>query len=299
MSSASEQFLSGGKLPAAPLVEGNASEAFLARRADDPDPLLADLKNMLRQHAHSHPRHLQIQLGPSEVGHPCSRKLAQGLLGMPQVNPQYDPLPSYVGVAAHKAMEDAAALDNKILMEQIVAAHGIDALARAQWPRWLPERKIHVREDLSGTCDLYDTWTNTVIDYKFPGTTAMTEYRKSGPSRTYRVQAHLYGAGYLNDGYPVERVGIWFLPRGGIMANSLLWIEDYSQAIVDETLKHIDDVMILAQELDVETHPERWQWFPRTAHSCSYCPYLLISKSDEPQACPGAGPVERTNATTA
>src|SRR5438309_11787526 len=89
-----------------------ASEEFLAPRPDDPHPLLSDLKNMLRQHARSHPRHLQIQLGPSEVGHPCSRKLAQGLLELPQINPQYDPLPSYIGVAAHKAMEDAAALDN-------------------------------------------------------------------------------------------------------------------------------------------------------------------------------------------
>jgi hypothetical protein len=146
---------------------------------------------------------------------------------------------------------------------------------------------------------LYDIQTKTVIDYKFPGTTAMTEYRKNGPSRTYRCQAHLYGQGYRRLGLPVERVGIWFLPRGGQLANSLLWMEDYSQAIVDEVLKHIDTVMILAQELDVENHPDRWQYFPRTPHSCSYCPYFVVSKNDSPCACSGAGPLEHGTATTA
>jgi hypothetical protein len=254
---------------------------------DDPTPLLQDLKAMLRQHASSHPRHLQIQLGPSEVGHPCSRKLAQGLLGMPRINPQYDPLPSYIGVAAHAKMEDAARYDNA------------QRTARGEPIRWIPEQRVTIREDLSGTCDLYDIETATVIDYKFPGTTSMTEYRKNGPSRTYRVQAHLYGAGYKRLGLPVNKVGIWFLPRGGQLATSLLWQEDYDQAIVDATLAHIDNVMILAQELDVENHPERWQFFPRTAAMCSYCPYFVVSQSSDPCACPGAGPIERTKATTA
>lgn len=264
-----------------------ASEDFLAARADDPDPQLLDLKAMLRQHANSHPRHLQIQLGPSEVGHPCSRKLAQGLLGMPQINPPYDPLPSYIGVAAHSKMEDAARLDNEL------------RAARGEPIRWIPEQRVTIREDLSGTCDLYDIECATVIDYKFPGTTAMTEYRKNGPSRTYKVQAHLYGAGYRRLGLPVHQVGIWFLPRGGQLANSVLWKEDYDQAIVDKTLEHIDNVMILAQDLDVENHPERWQYFPRTAQTCSYCPYFVVSKNDSPCACPGNGPLEHTTAATA
>jgi hypothetical protein len=264
-----------------------ASEDFLARRADDPDPLLADLKSMLRQHHYAHPRNLQIQLGPSEVGHPCSRKLAQGLLEMPAVNSQYDPLPSYIGVAAHARMEEAARHDNSM------------RAARGEPIRWIPEQKVWVRQDLSGTCDLYDIERHTVIDYKFPGTTAMTEYRKNGPSQTYRVQAHLYGRGYVRLGLPVKQVGIWFLPRGGQLANSLLWLEDYSDAIVDKTLDHISNVLILAQDLDVENHPDRWQWFPRVADHCSYCPYFTVQQGhSDPCACTGSGPT-RTDATTA
>lgn len=254
----------------------NASEAFLAPRLSDPDPLLNDLKDMLRNHARSHPRHLQIQLGPSEVGHPCSRKLAQGLMEVPAINPQYDPLPSYIGVAAHRQMEDAARLDNSRLQ----------ALGKPL--RWIPEQKVTIRPSLKGTADLYDVLTRTVIDYKFPGTTAMTGYRKDGPSETYRRQGHLYGRGYRNLGLPVERVGIWFLPRAGQLATSLLWTEDYSDDLVNQTLAHIDNVILLAHDLDVEHHPDRWAWFPRVPQTCSYCPYYTVAQHNpDPTACTG------------
>ena len=266
-------------------------EAFLTGGDALPDPLHNTLKDMVRRHASSHPRHLQSRLGPSEVGHPCLRKLAQGLLfaghsGNPPdpINPPGDPLPSYIGVAAHSKMEDAAALDNT----RIEAMTG-------DLGRWITERKVTVREDLTGTCDLYDTWTNTVIDYKFPGTTAMTQYRKDGPSQEYRVQAHLYGAGYLNEGYHVERVAIWFLPRAGQLATSHLWSEPYDQGIVDATLAKIDLAVAMLADLDVDRHPERLALIPRTPKNCSWCPYWSPIPHPSPAACQGdSGPVNDT-----
>jgi hypothetical protein len=248
-----------------------------------PDPLLGDLKQMVHQHASSHPRHLQSRLGPSEVGHPCLRKLAQGLLyggefssePAPRINPPSDPLPSYIGVAAHSKMEDAAALDNS------------RREAQGRPPRWLTERKVTVREDLSGTCDLYDIETATVIDYKFPGTTAMTEYRRSGPSPEYRIQAHLYGAGFINEGYPVERVGIWFLPRAGQLATSYLWTEPYDAAIVESVLRKIDLAVGLLVDLDIDHHPERLGMIPMTPHHCTWCPFWSPAAHPSPAACPG------------
>lgn len=259
---------------------------FLTSGAALPDPLLADLKAVVHQHATSHPRHLQARLGPSEIGHPCLRKLAQGLLyggehgvtsdgPAPRINPPGDPLPSYIGVAAHAKLEDAVALDNSRLE------------AKGMPPRWISERKVTIRPDLSGTCDLYDMWTHTVIDFKLPGTTAMTLYRKEGPSPEYRTQAHLYGAGYIREGYPVERVGIWFLPRAGQLATSYLWTEPYDAGIVDTALSRIDLAVAMIDDLRVDEHPERLALIPRTPHHCSWCPYWSPVEHPSPVACPG------------
>ena len=249
---------------------------------DDADlretPLLTDLKTMLRNHAHSHPRHLQVALGPSEIGHPCARTVIQGLLARPIINPKMDPLPSYIGVAAHKAMEEAARLDNARL------------LSEGQPSRWIPEMKVEVTPGLSGTCDLYDYQTHTVIDYKFPGPTRMTKYRKEGPSPMYRAQAHMYGKGYANKGFPVSKVGIWFLPRGGFMASSYLWTEDYDSAFVGSVVGRYHSLILLMDEMELETHPERLSMIPVTPFECQFCEYFTVRDNHpDPAACRGMG----------
>ena len=247
-----------------------------------PDPLHDQLKAVVRQHSNAHPRGQQRTLGPSEVGHPCTRKMVQSLMfgsgqthGGSHINPPGDPLPSYIGTAAHARFEEAVELDN----ERREAA-GLDH-------RWISERKVHVREDLSGTCDLYDEETETVIDLKFPGATAMNIYKKEGPSPEYRTQAHLYGAGYINEGYPVRRVGIWFLPRGGQLSSAHLWLEDYDQTVVDEVLTRIDLARNIIDSLDVQAHPDRLKFVPTTPHHCAWCPYWTPVPHQDPTACPG------------
>jgi hypothetical protein len=257
------------------------SKDYLARSDRDPEPLLEDLKQMVRDHANSHPRSRQVQLGPSQVGHPCARNVISGLLAHPEhrCNPNFDPLPSYVGVASHKQIEEAAHYANKLLGRE----------------RWIAERKVVVREGLSGTCDLYDKDTATVIDHKFPGATKMTEYRKKlandeAPSPLYRVQAHLYGRGYLNMGYPVERVAIYLLPRSGLLATSKLWHESYSEEIVNDTISKMDSMIVLMDELQLEANPRNLQYIPTTPYECSWCPYFTVNPlilQDNPFSCPG------------
>ena len=257
------------------------SEAFFNVDAAQ-DTLLSDLKDVVRQHSNNHPRGQQRTLGPSEVGHPCLRKLAQSLLfGSGQtmnggtINPPGDPLPSYIGTAAHARFEEAVQQDNT------------RREAAGQPSRWISEKKVVVRGDLSGTCDLFDMDTNTVIDLKFPGTTAMNEYKRNGPSAEYRTQAHLYGAGYRNEGYDVQRVGIWFLPRAGQLASSYLWVEDYDQSVVDHALGRIDLALMVIDDLRVDQHPEHLGLIPRTAHHCAWCPYFSPVQHGDPTACSG------------
>ena len=244
--------------------------------------LHSDLKRMVRLHSMSHPRGHQRSLGPSEVGHPCMRKMVQSLVfgsgktaSGEVINPPGDVLPSYVGVAAHRQLEEAVSLDNANLE------------ACGQTARWISEKKVVVREDLSGTCDLYDRDTRTVIDFKFPGPTAMTRYRKEGPSPEYRTQAHLYGAGYIREGLPVERVGIWFLPRAGTLTSSHLWTEEYSDEVVDEALSRIDLAHSIIRSLEINTYAKRLRFVPTTPHSCQWCPYFTPVDSDDPSACRG------------
>lgn len=234
----------------------SASSAFLATSSRDESPLLVDLKAMLVQHANSFARNSQRAIGPSEVGHPCDRQLAAKLAGVEAVMRDGDPLPAYIGTAAHASMEDAAKLANRLL----------------GYTRWLPETKVYVTDTLSGTCDLYDADTDTVVDFKFPGATAMTKYRKDGPSRVYRIQAHLYGRGYRNAGRDVKNVGIWFLPRGGFLSGSKLWTEPYDDALVETELARLSRVQSFVDTAEVAVYPDRLKMVPKTPTTCQYCP---------------------------
>lgn len=284
---------------------GNDSETFLEANSRDPDPLLEDLKSMVKAHSASHPRHAQVALGPSQVGHPCARNVIQGMLAGNEevINPQFDCLPSYVGVAGHRHLEDAVRLDNEQYRQAFNAEHNVrnldpDTLMHTldtYQPRWFSERKVTVREGLSGTCDLYDSHTDTVIDFKFPGTTKMSEYRrrdKAGqpPSILYQIQAHLYGKGYRNEGYDVKRVGIWMLPRAGLLSTSLLWMEDYNEGLVQQQLSRLDDMMVLMHDMDLERQPERLALIPITPYDCGWCPFFTTNPArmqDNPYACAG------------
>lgn len=221
--------------------------------------LLDDLTSLIRYAAANAPRSQQRSLGPSEVGHPCARKLALGLMDEPRCNPDGDPLPSIVGTAVHAWLEAAASTDNERLGRE----------------RWITERRVTVREGLSGTCDLYDQDTATCIDWKCPGTSRMKHYVRHGPSQVYRVQAHLYGRGYRNAGLPVERVAVAFLPRGGQLRDAHLWTEPYDDALVDQILERIDLVQVAIADLDVEHDVERYLLIPKTPDGdCIFCPFF-------------------------
>jgi hypothetical protein len=281
----------------------NATANFLGL-TDDADPrdrppsseevsrmeLLDDLKAVLRQHYFETPRNLQKALGPSEVGHPCARKIAAGLLEFDRINPEGDPLPSWVGTAGHSRFELSVDLDNEKIIDRRAADEadngeyaterctflphipGIPAAGEEPIGRWLSERRVTVRPGLAGTADLYDTWTDTVIDLKFPGVTKCRHYRKHGPVPEYRAQGHLYGKGYRNEGFDVKRVAIWFIPRGGFLSDSFVWSEPYNEQLVDDVLTKLDNISVLLDEFQIENHPERLKIIPATPSNCEYCP---------------------------
>lgn len=241
--------------------------------APDPPPpediLHSDLMQMIVDRYHATPRNRQIELGPSEIGHPCLRRLAYGLTGVKQSNTYFDPLPSIVGTAAHTWMQTAAHHANEQLRRE----------------RWITEKKVHVAYDLAGSCDLYDADTATVVDWKFPGANRFTAFCKNMPT-IYRVQAHLYGRGFINEGLPVKTVAVCLLPRGGSLKSMHLWSEPYSDKIADEAIARRETVIALCSDWDVENNPDRYHWFAMTPVDCVFCPQF-VPRPTGPLQCQG------------
>lgn len=231
--------------------------------------LKQDIVAFIKARDDATPRHRQRELGPSEVAHPCVRKLAYGLLEVQRCNPQYDPLPSIIGTAAHKWMESAAMHANTVLGRQ----------------RWHTEVRVNPAPWLSGSCDLYDADTHTVIDYKFPGNGRFKTYIKT-MNPVYRAQVHLYGKGFRNAGMEVETVGVMLMSRGGTLASAHLWTEPYDETIADEVLTRRNQAVALMHDFDIENHPERFEWFTRSGPDCQFCPWWSL-RPEGPNQCGG------------
>lgn len=240
----------------------------------DAHNLCLDLREMIRIGDAAMPRGQQKRLGPSEVGHPCARKLAFGLMDVPQIGGYNDPLAALIGTAFHNWLDWAAGQANLSIGRQ----------------RWLAERKVTIRPGLSGTCDLYDCDTFTAIDHKVPGATRFKHYTTKGPSWTYRGQAHLYGAGYIAAGFPVKNVAIHFIPRADArLHHTQVWMEPYNQGIVDWILNRIDGVETLIELLHLRDNPAGFQQIPATPdEDCRLCPWWNpLAPGTEPLQCNG------------
>lgn len=212
---------------------------------------------VIRYASDNAPRSLQKAIGPSQVGTPCTRQLAYEMSGTAPSNKGYsDPWPSYVGTAVHAKLEESFQLDNERL------------IAQGKEPRWITERRVDVGFGLTGSCDLYDTWTKTVGDFKILGNTTYTKYTKNGPSDVYRKQAHAYGLGYLRAGLEVERVAILFFGRAKMLNDLHVWHEPFDMELALRTLKRMKEVR---EALDRGATPQMFSKTPGDA--CYFCAY--------------------------
>ena len=219
------------------------------------DPLRTDLIEMIRDKHLANPRNLQVELGPSDVSHPCMRRMAYGMMQVPRCNPQWDPWPSIVGTAVHTYLEGAA-------------RHANNVLGRG---RWIIESRVDVTPGLSGKSDLYDRDTETVIDWKTCSDRKLHDYR-ADPGPLYKMQVNLYGHGFIQAGFNVKRVALAFVPRSGKLNDMYLWSDDYSPELAAEGIRRREQVISLLKDLDIEHHPERYQWIPIEPYQCFFCP---------------------------
>lgn len=155
------------------------------------------------------PRSNQAEIGSSEVGAPCDRKIAHRLAFGKSGNVDPGSFRPQVGTWAHA---------------------GIGELFVG--PRWLKDVRVEV--PVRGTIDLYDVTTRTVVDFKFQGVTSLKNARAGKFSETYRVQLDCYGAGMRALGMPVDKVALWCLPSGGSLDDAVYaeWDHDPRRAWV-------------------------------------------------------------------
>lgn len=237
----------------------------------------AEIRRVVNVTAADSPRSQQVHLGPSEIGHVCSRQVAGKLAGIPRTNHVMDPWPSIVGTAVHAWLEKAFRAEN-------------DRLGRI---RWVPEARVTPIDGHAGTADLYDADEQAVDDHKCLGESSLAKIRSTaGPPQHYIVQLLLYARGYRRLGLPVRRVALLAYPRTQASLDGLyVWDRPYTPVddeLLDEVVAQLDIRKQWAAALIAGT--AQFNDVPAdTTDECHFCPYYRPqSARDGGPGCPGA-----------
>jgi len=257
------------ELPQLPILDPQ----FMAI-GSSPSLVHEELKYVITEAIAGDARSLQKEIGISEIGTPCTRKLAYKLAEMDPVNVGGIPWRATVGRAVHSWLQEIFMLDNQ----------------RRGFTRWLTETRVSPGDidgiPLHGNSDIYDRVTAAVIDWKIPGPTTMKDARKNGPKLVYRVQSHLYGLGYKRRGLPVDRVHVVFLPSAGELNDGVYWTEPYNEKIALDALARASAVRKLIGQLG--TGPTAQLSATETDY-CNYCEWFSPNEFDaDGGKCPGS-----------
>lgn len=256
-----------------------------------PFSTIEELRGVLARFDAAAPRSKQREPGPSEIGQPCDRALGYRLAEVPSVRRQngrgartdlaWAPVQ---GTAMHTHIAAALAADN----------------ARRGRPRWIIEQRVHVGPRIAGSCDCYDTDTDTVVDWKYVGVTALRRYARQIRDE-YRVQAHLYGMGWEAAGFRPRFVRLVFLPRSASFEDAREWTAPYDRSIGVAALERLDRIHRAIGDLDLAAHPHLWAALPASpGEACRYCrwhrPGDPAGRPADATGCPGDTDAEQATA---
>lgn len=181
--------------------------------------LESSLRSLLYLGMSTTPRSRQQAIGASEIGHPCDRKVASKLHDVPTVNVR-DLWPATIGTGVHLALAEA--------FTRLDAGSG----------RFLVEHSTAYR-GVPGTCDVFDRYTGTVVDWKTTKQARLKQLRHNGPTVQYVVQAHLYGAALAAEGEQVRYVALAFLPVDGSLDDLWVWRTAFDQSVADAAVERL------------------------------------------------------------
>jgi hypothetical protein len=246
---------------------------------DLPDPfndvLKQQLVHMILWAEHESPRSRQVEIGPSEIGDPCDRHIGYRLANIPAINVGFDPWPAVVGTSVHGWLENA--------IRTYEAFHRTDD--------WKTETTLLVDDFIKGHADLYWAPQKTVIDWKTGGPDVMKKVRKDGPPEGYVIQAQIYGLGFVQAGWPVERVALAFLPRSGWLRDMFVWSAPFDRDAAEAALSRVYTIAQQLNDLDIFINPHRWEQVPATPSDvCGRCPWfnslIMAEEGASNKGCP-------------
>lgn len=239
----------------------------------DRDTVRDELVDIIGWHHRNHPRNLQVELGPSEIGHPCSRKLALSIIDAPHCNPGFDWLPSEIGIGYHARLQQHFDAENE----------------RIGWKRWLTETTVWPWPGLHGNADLFDVQYGRVLDWKILGDSSYKKMQLHGPKVSYDRQRQLYGRGFEVAGYEVRQVGIVAIPKAGTSWGTRVYLADYDPQVTQDVWDRWNNLLVLVDILQPAKNPEAINSFEAVGEDCHFCPWFK-KEPDAYYQCAGPNP---------
>jgi hypothetical protein len=249
----------------------------------EPVVLAEAVPALIKQAAANHPRSRQVDMGPSEAGDDCTRRLAYKMLDWHKPDGRdLDPWAAVQGVAVHAWLAEVFRAENERLgRERYLIEQRVTPVTEAD------AAQLGLPGNLAGSCDLFDRDTGLVTDWKLTSPDRLRHYVANGPGRKFRAQAHLYGRGLAGAGEHVRAVSIVFLPRAVFLDGLHVWSEPYDPAVAEAAFRRLAAIRGALIALDPEANPGRWGLFPTAPGSCRHCPWLVPGSRYLARGCPG------------
>lgn len=227
------------------------------------------------------PRSQQVELGPSDLGSACDRRIGYKIAEVPEVNVYMDPWTAFVGSAIHSRLQKS--IDEH---ERVVAA----GMLRAA-PRFLTEQNAPLDPLIPAHPDLLDVEKKMVIDHKSTTSDSIKKLKAGEPINPgYQVQVHLYGLAFERAGYTIDKVALAFYPRAGRLRDMFCWVDDYDRDVAVAAWQRPYDIAALLTDLELPAVPSHWAQVPAVASdACGLCPWYdpnRVLAADE-TGCPG------------
>lgn len=240
------------------------------------DQIKADLTEIILWADKTSERSRQANIGPSELGTLCDRRIAYRLAGIPPVNRGFDPWPAIVGTAVHAWLEKA--------VNRYQEAHGLD--------EWRTEVAVHPDDIVSGHLDLYNARYQAAIDHKTAGADMMKQlHRGALPPPGYVTQVQLYGYGLRLMGFDVQRVALVFYPRAGWIKDIYVWSGPYDPEVAAEAIDRPYRIGRRLIELEEANQQNPWNLIDAAPDkTCAWCPWFSPRDAEhgaDETGCPG------------
>lgn len=231
------------------------------------------LLDVIKHAVDNHPRTLQTQIGPSEIGNTCDRRIGYKLAGVPAVNTSADGWLPTIGTATHEWLAAAANAAN----------------FREGHLRYLVEHPIELPDGsggkITGNLDLYDIDTGNVIDWKIVGKTTLDKARTQGPSEQYRTQLNIYALGlYLTGEYEPKTITVAYLPRNQKLRDAIIHSEPVDLELAGQAVERLANIRLATNLMGPAAIPN----LQATESHCTFCPYYRYNADDLTVACPGS-----------